>query len=602
MTLVKSAGFFFVCLLILIRADNAAAISMHCASVGANGQVTVTWDLQGTNAPNYVSWYVYHSTSGAGPFTAIDSIFFYTDTFYTHASANAGNNPAYYFTAFISSSGAVIYSDTIRAIGLNINNPGNGFANLSWNATHYPLLSSSLPWYYIYREYPPGILTVIDSVDARTAPVPMTFNDTVTVCSDTLKYVIEVRDSSGCSSFSMLKGDLFVDRIAPGIPVIDSVSVDASGNAIVSWLMNPAGDTRAYVILHNPGHVAIDTVYGRGTTTVNTTISAVNASEPFEVLAIDSCNNPTAPAIFHSTIYLRATFERCAVAGLLNWSAYDFWGQPPLYYIYVSINGAAEILVDSTSSTFYTDTNLVSGSVFCYRIRAKETGGIRTTTSNRACITPSFPPPPAFSYIRKVTVTGPNTIMIVAYVDPAAQVRGYELHRSDNQSGPFSTISSVAVNGVSTLTFFDNVPTDMGPYYYQVTTIDSCGNTVKNSQVSHSILLDGTSGAEFINNLLWNDYASWPAGVDRYNLYRSINGVLVPVPFAVVFAGGINVYSDSVLGNYNSNGEFCYVVEAVESQGNPYFLPRQQQVQRSMFKTRAGNFYSQCFSPRRSPE
>lgn len=545
---------------------------MHCATVGLNGIVTITWDETGTSPLNFGSWYTYHSTNANGPFTAIDSVFFYTDTTYTHATANAANNPAYYYAVFKPNDGSPdIVSDTIRAVGLNLNNPGNGYANLSWNATKYPLIPTTNPYYLIYREYPPGIFTIIDSIDVRTAPIPMTYSDVVTICDDTLKYKIEVRDSSGCSSFSSVRGDRFVDRIAPSIPVIDSVSVDIAGNAIVSWIVNPSSDTRSYVILHNPGHVVIDTVYGLNTTTLNTVISAMSGSESFEVLAIDSCNNPTAPSLSHSTIYLTASFDLCSASGILGWTPYNFWGVSPLYYIYTSVNGGVETLIDSTANTFYIDTNLISGASFCYRIRAAETGGIRTTTSNRKCILPSFPPPPSFSYIRKVTVAGTDRILVVAYVDPAANIKGYTLLRSDNPGGPFSSVASVNVNGVSTVSFNDNVATDRRPYYYMVSTIDSCGNTVKNSQISHSILLTGISNPELFNDLAWNDYGNWPTGVSRYNIYRSVNGVVISIPIATVLFGD-NTYLDSVLESFFSNGEFCYVVEAVESPGNPYFF------------------------------
>ena len=72
------------------------AIGMRCVSVGANGDVTVTWDRGLTTGTNFRCWYLYHSTSATGPFTAVDSVFFYNDTSEVHVGANASNNPAYY--------------------------------------------------------------------------------------------------------------------------------------------------------------------------------------------------------------------------------------------------------------------------------------------------------------------------------------------------------------------------------------------------------------------------------------------------------------------------------------------------------------------------
>ena len=565
--------FCFFLLYATLNSIRVQGISMRCISIGSNGGVTVTWDAGGTNPGDFYSWYVFHSTNSNGPFTAIDSIFFYNDTNTFHGAANAANNPAYYFIVFKSNSGAPdIFSDTIRAIGLNLSNPGSGYATLSWNATHYPLIGTHSPYYLIYREYPAGILTLIDSVDARTAPIPMIYADTITICDDTIKYRVEVRDVSGCTSVSYLRADRFADRIPPAVPVIDSVSVDASGHAIVSWFVDPANDTRAYVILQYPAHSVVDTVYGRNSTTLSTTIDATIASRSFEILAIDSCNNQTQPSpLVHSTIYLNAIFDACSRSGILNWTAYDFWGLPPNYYIYSSVNGGPETLLDSTTQTFYNDTNLTSGSTYCYRVQAKDSITLRTSTSNRECVFPSYPPLPSYSYIRKVSVIGEDRILVVAYVDPGAQVKGYELYRSKTKVGGYSKVGERLVTGVSTVSFTDVVSTSVGPYYYFVSTLDSCGNGVRSSQISQSIFLSGTAAPEFINYLDWTHYAQWPNGVNRYNIYSVLNGNLVSPPFITLLSAD-SAYVDTVTDSYYSNGEFCYVIEAIEAVGNPYFF------------------------------
>jgi gliding motility-associated-like protein len=548
------------------------AVKMHCAWVGSAGEVTVCWDKNGTAPGSFRSWYLYHSTTANGPYTAIDSVFLYTDSSRTHLLANAANTNAYYYVAFKSNNGSPdLLSDTIRAIGLNINNPGNGYANLSWNPTRTPLVSTNYPYYYIYREYPPGFFTLLDSVDARVSPVPMTYTDLISVCDDTIKYKIEVKDSSGCKSISPLKGDRFRDFQVPTIPVLDSVSVDLFGNATISWQVSTSPDTRSYIILQNPGPVAIDTVVGHFTTLYVSSVAANTSSQSFLIIAVDSCNNPSAPSDFHSTIFLSTSFDKCLQSVDLTWTPYGFWGGSPTYRVFVSINGGAEQLIGSTTQTSFTDTNLISGSNFCYRIQAVETAGNRTSTSNRACLTPSFPPPPLFSYLRKVTVTGPDEVRIEAYVDPAANVRGYQLLRSEVPLGPFSVVATQLLSGVSNISFVDQVATDKGPYYYAISTLDSCGRPVLSSQISHTILLEGQALPDYTNAMSWTDYATWPNGVDRFNIYRSTNGVLSPLP-AFTFTAQTFSFTEAILNDFYSNGEFCYVVEAIEQQGNPNFF------------------------------
>lgn len=51
-------------------------LGIRCLTVSANGGVTVSWDQAGVNIADFRVYYLYHSTSAAGPFTAIDSVFF----------------------------------------------------------------------------------------------------------------------------------------------------------------------------------------------------------------------------------------------------------------------------------------------------------------------------------------------------------------------------------------------------------------------------------------------------------------------------------------------------------------------------------------------
>lgn len=542
---------------------------MHCASVGAAGDVTVSWDRIGTATGNFRSWHFYHATNLAGPYNIIDSLPLFSDTTGVDLSANASVSPAFYFVAFKSNDGSPdIYSDTIRAIGLNVNNPGSGFANLSWNPTHNPLIGTNYPYYLIYREYPPGSFLLIDSIDARTAAVPMTYSDLITICDDTIKYRIEVKDSSGCISISSVKGDRFFDLQAPAIPQLDSVSVDILGNATVTWQVSTSSDTRSYIILMNPGPVAVDTVTGLSTTTYNSIINATASSRSFIVIAVDSCNNRSAPSFPHASIFLQVRFDLCTKYSGLSWTAYNYWGASPLYNVYVSMNSGPETFIGSTMQTSFTDSNLISGATFCYRVEAEEVSGIRSSTSNAACISANFSPLPSFSYVRRVTVLDIDQVLIEAYVDPIPAVTGYQLFRSISPIGPFTFVASLNVTGVSSISFLDNIATDQGPYFYKVNTIDSCGLTVLSSQISNSILLTGNANSDFTNSLGWNDYSDWPAGVDHYNIYLIINGVLNTIPIAT-FTTSPLIYIDSVIDDFFSDGKFCYVIEAIEAPGNP---------------------------------
>jgi gliding motility-associated-like protein len=550
-----------------------SAITPQCISVGATGDVTITWDQTGTSAVNFRSWHIYHSTSPSGPFSVIDSNNTYLTTTSNDPTANAANSPAYYVIAFKSNNGSAdVLSDTIRAIQLNISSSG-GSANISWNATHSPLNPNDSQWYLIYREYPAGIFTLLDSVDASAATGLMTYQELITICDDTIKYRIEVHNSSGCTSVSALKGDRFFDTTVPVVPELDSVSVDPAGNSIVSWTPSTSSDTREYIVflMANGTVTSIDTVVGINSTTLSTTISATTASQTFFILALDSCNNISSPSPTHSTIFLSASFIQCDRSASLSWSAYSFWNSAPQYEILVSLNGGPETIAGTTTNTTFTDTNLTSGASMCYRIRATDPATGRTSTSNLACIAPSFPPLPTFCYIRRATVIADDVIEIDAYVDPIAVVSGYNLYRSVSPAGPYSLVNTVTISGTSMITFIDNIQADAGPYYYYLTTLDSCSKSVLASQVVQTMVLDAVANDNYTNTITWTEYSGWPTGVRLYTVYVMTDAGTEVINVPLLSAPPWE-YIDSIINNYTASGTFCYVIEAIERNGNPYFL------------------------------
>jgi gliding motility-associated-like protein len=272
-------------------------------------------------------------------------------------------------------------------------------------------------------------------------------------------------------------------------------------------------------------------------------------------------------------MFLTTDFNFCDRSITLDWNPYTGWPAAPSYEILLSVNGGPETVIGNTTSTSFADTNLVSGSTYCYRVRAVDQSIVarRTSTSNRSCQSPTVLPTPAFSYIRSVSVGPEDFVTIKAYVDPNVPVSSYELLRSTSPTTGFSRVNSITITGVSNIVFTDNVKTSEGPYYYKINTIDSCGKKVLESQVSKTILLSGEALEQYQNSLIWNSYSSWPTGVDVYHLYLTVNGVTTVLPLQS-FQPGDSTYLESVMNNYYSDGKFCYYIEAIENQGNPYFF------------------------------
>ena len=285
------------------------------------------------------------------------------------------------------SAASVNCTDTIHVTTLTASNTGDGYAHLIWSTSNNPPIPSNGIYYYIYREYPLGIWTLLDSVTA--IPGINRYDDPVTICNDTMNYRIEIPDSAGCRSVSNVDGDQFQDLIPPYIPVIDSVSVDAAGLATVAWIQDGAKDTRAYLIfgLIGSNWVPLDTVIGINNVFYPSVLDAKISSIPFRILAMDSCGNPSALGSVHNTVHLTASLDVCQSSIRLSWNKYINWPGSVQYTVYVSANNGVPVLLNTTSQTTFVHNQLTQNTTYCYFIRAVDgTNVFRTSSSNRVCL------------------------------------------------------------------------------------------------------------------------------------------------------------------------------------------------------------------------
>ena len=562
--------------IVLLPPPLVAPPKIKCTSVLPNGDVTLSWVPPVDTAGTFISYNIYYSPSLFVPFTLIDSVTNFAQTSYTHVGAGADNSMAYYY--FKIKSGCDDYAapdnftDTIKAMKLTVQNNHTGYAHLSWNSTTSPLIPTNGIYHYVYREYPPGNWTIVDSVEA--IPGTNIYDDPITICDDTVKYRVEVQDSSGCRSVSSIAGDVFQDLIPPFVPRIDSVSVNASGLATIAWIQNSSQDTHAYVIYTQNGGsnwVALDTVYGINNIFYPTVLDASVLSRPFRVLAIDSCGNPSAMGDKHNTVHLTASLDICQGSIALSWNPYINWPAGVVYGIYASENGGAPVLLDTTTLTVFSHDHLTQHSTYCYFIRAiDETTTNRTSSSNAVCVTARILVRPNYSYIHTATITGDKQVILKAYVDINADVTGYKILRAEAGNANFSNlafISSIAGNPNFSFTDY-TAETNKKSYFYKVIAVDSCGQDVYFSDVARTIYLNVTPNEDITNTIEWNDYEVWLGGVDHYKLYRTTDGVSDGVISNVAFGSGHVI--DDVSGHVYSQGKFCYYVEAFEGSGDSF--------------------------------
>jgi gliding motility-associated-like protein len=553
----------------------------NCVSVLSNGDVQLTWTTPPDPDNTFNGYFIYSSTSPNGPFTLLDSALTYATNSYTHVGANANTGPVYYCIKTRSGCFGQVYAppfDTISSIYLNVNNPANGTALLSWNPIATPNPSTSSGIYTIYEENSSGIWV------AKATTTNLSYIDTIFDCNATINFKVEIADNSGCTSTSSLDGGTFQNIIVPNIPVFDTLSVDDSNNALMSWYVNPAPDVTAYVIykLIGGAKIPIDTVFGITTTSYNYLASDADlSSEEYYLAAVDSCGNISPIGTAQQTIYLTSIAQVCDRSVILNWTHYS----PNLgtglsaYNIYQSTTGVSGpytlLGTVDTATVTYTATQLTPQATYYYKIEAVDASGTKTASSNRITFYSATPLPPSFSYIRKVSVVEPNQVDITCHIDITASTSGYKVMRSnDTVTAHYKVVATLPASTVSPINYSDfNVHVDDNSYYYKIINIDSCGFDGLETNLGRTILITAIGNSITMENTLtWNDYESWSGNVASYNIYRGLDGVMDPSPiFNKPFTGsGTNTYVDDVSLLTLGQGVFNYYIEAIEGMGNIY--------------------------------
>jgi gliding motility-associated-like protein len=535
---------------------------IDCIQTAANGDLTLHWTPVADPSNSFAGYEVYSVQNGL-----LASIPAIGTTSYTVPAIHT--NHAFFLRTISGCAGNVSLSgDTVSNIQLTLFNPNNGTAMLSWNPPVPATDPAPGSYYHIYREFPAGNWTLIDSVAYGTTA----YKDTIDICEAFLNYQV-VLPAAVCDFTSNIQGDDFEDMLTPDIPVIQSVSIDTLTNLVtITWNINAQPDTYGYVVYQanqNGILFEIDTVWGRNNVTYtfgpNTDVNAIRVS----IAAFDSCFTNLVPPTYqtsakanvHTTMFLSQALDVCTQTATLSWTAYGGWNNLVGYEVYGREDNGPWNYYGATDQTNFS-LQVVGLVNYTFAIRAINTSGSESF-SNRITFNAVAPSPPNFNYTQVATVE--NEIVVIRhYVDAAAGVSSVLLERK-NTAGDFESILEQPVVG-NLVTFVDtDVATERKSYTYRARIVDSCGNpTLIANEVTTILLEVQTDELALINYLNWSPYYGFDGSILNYAIYRGIGGVFDPTPIALVSAGTFN-YLDDVNAVSLTNGKICYYVEALES-------------------------------------
>jgi hypothetical protein len=542
---------------------------IDCIQSDIAGNVTINWSSVTDPFGTFEEYRIYSIQNGLlGVLPAIGS------SSYTHNDVVQQND---YFIGVVSgcNGNTIRYSDTLSNIFLSLNNPSDGTAILQWNDPIEPANPGMGDFYHIYREYPVGTWTLIDSV-----PYGLNFyKDTIDICDAFLRYRI-VLPNDPCDFISNAPGDDFEDMLTPDIPIISSISIDTlTGNVVINWNENGQEDTYGYVIYtfdQNGFIYEIDTVWGISNTNYNHIVNTSNGPLSYSVAAFDSCLTsaviPTfqtsAKADVHRTIFIVNELDICSNTVKLNWTAYVGWSGTINYTIWQKMNGGGWESVETTTNSTYT-VPVEDLKSYCFFIEAVSENGIKSF-SNFSCVDVGAPNPPGFHYLQVATVVN-EQIRIEHLIDISTGIQGIQLEKQ-NASGQFEPLVQLPATQENLFYIDTDVEVERTSYTYRARVIDSCGRLSAISNSAKTIHLQQVKDdVRLLNYLYWNPYSEFNGSILAYVIYRGIDGVFDGTPLATLSNDQLS-YTDD-LNNVTFTGKVCYYVEAIEG-SNSYNAPK----------------------------
>ncbi len=307
-------------------------------------------------------------------------------------------------------------------------------------------------------------------------------------------------------------------------------------------------------------------------------------SETYRVVSYK--NTPSGKVLYSnmstriSTIYLYPLkFDLCEKQNKLTWTHYNGFGQKlKEYNIFCSHSlNETPTLIDKVSAndTSYTHYNIDYNKTYYYYIQAISNDQLKSLSNIQKIETSSLSSNPIIN-ADYATVINKNRVEVSFTLSKSTDIKSYILLKSKSINGKYDTIK-ILPGGIESIRYTDTVKTKKYIRYYKVVAINKCGDKAAESNIANNIVLKAKASKEtkFLNQLKWNAYENWNGGISNYYVYRSFDGSKFK-KIASLTHDKTN-YDDNIKhfidqNNYGaaSQGKFCYYIEAVEGNNNPY--------------------------------
>ena len=544
---------------------------LRCLEVLPNGNVKLSWICPPDPNGSFFSYRIYTSNNQSGPYSLAGSIGAQATNTFVHNANALATSFYYYMSTRYGTAGAdsSSHSDTLRSIFLNLF-PAAVDLKLIYNNIRQPKLPSSSPTFTLQKEYPSNIWTILGITSS------LNYQDTISVCGDSISYQVQLLDNSGCISSSNIQHGKYFDQKPPNQPYVDSISVLPNGQTVLAWRVPRDLDINKYYILKKDNfgiNIYIDSVIGRPNTAYTYTVAdALTRNVQLFVSALDSCHNISTFDDNPSTMFLNTEYDMCKYQTTLTWNAYKGMHQGVKEYrIYYSVNGSGFQFIGSTTQSQFVHTKAEAGKNLCYFVRVVNNDGNITASSNRTCFFSRQVKAANYLYIKKASVTDNSGIRVDLLLDTLVVSQGVELERSEDGIS-YQNIAFVPFNGTRQLSYLDqDVKVQRMAYYYRAILSDSCGNVRIKSNTTRTCFLTVKQDKDmiFTQHLSWEPYLGYGGGISGYYIYRRMkeSDVLKIVGFADAFT---STFTDELEDEARDGSQIEYNLEVVEGLSNPF--------------------------------
>ena len=487
----------------------AQTFSVRAVEVDSAGAVLLRWSREasffsGSTLEVWSAW------KREGPYQRVGSVIDTTGRYY-HADA-AGDKAQRFYCL----SGSAAKSDTVSTLFMGMENRGGGIAVLAWTNPK-PDINTICRFTLYRRGFGNDSVTTLSRLD---------YEDTVTVCGDTLKYVLYGEIAGMFRYVSPVCKDYFYDYTAPDTVRLDSVSLHPRYHyAELGWQPSVSADVYGYItyIYRDGIWQAMDTLYGAESCHYIDSVYADGNVWQYRVAAMDTCRNVSPLGEIHHNLKLSSVPSKCDSSVRLSWNSYSHLpGGVASFEVFASRNGEAFtcIGVEQGGATSYTCRHLDVMAPYRFYVRVWNADRTASSTSSIDSVAFHRVLGHGKSFVRSVSVGEDRCLEISAYVPDSVRFNQLVLWRQTPEDSLFLPTDTADKAGDSYSWRHCRLAVDGSVYAYRVSLTDECGMPFATSVVAKNILLRISRGENDEYVLDWTAYEGFDRHPDDYAIYR----------------------------------------------------------------------------------